>query len=673
MKIAALKVRLDRWVGRCLAQGGRLAAATLLLGLLGALSSRGTITVTDWTPLFQGIEHANGVRSPGDGDSGNLFVSVLRIDLRDPDIRLLTTPPVSNRLDGVRETLSQGVSMFLASNKVQVAVNANFFNTLDQFETPFLTMNVDGVQISEGRVVSTADASSADRLCSIYFSTNNQASVYFTNNYPRAASTEGVFTAVTGGYALVKDGVSVANNRTSPINGLDPRTAFGISQDGRYLLLMTIDGRQPGWSDGCEDEETAEWLIRFGAANAMNMDGGGSVTMSMEDCLGLPTRLNRPSYLSLRNRERYIGSHFGVYAKPLQGLISNVKAVPVRGAATLSWISASNATSWVEYGTGTNYGTTVSASPLPATRHEVTLTGLPAGQTIFFRIHATSEVGGVSETASSCVAIPGVEPIRLFEFSQVWRYETNKLDGQTWMAPDYDDSKWLGQGPGLLYYDETPVGTPDIGPKGTQVPPIINAPGNSARVAITHYFRTRFNFPQSSPPSSLMFSNFVDDGAIFYLNGREVYRLRMGSTNPVLWATLSAGANSTSPCGGDAITVCPSTFQLTGNVLTNMVQGVNTMAVEVHNFNASSPDMVFGTTLTAVTSDIPVVTPTSLQLSLNDGKLRFEWAGGGEFVLQQASDVGVGPVAWTDVSGGLRSSPVAIPFDGKARFYRLRY
>ena len=58
-----------------------------------------------------------------------------------------------------------------------------------------------------------------------------------------------------------------------------PRTCYGISDDGRYLYLMTVDGRQKRISEGASVVECAEFMRYFGAADAINMDGGGSTTL----------------------------------------------------------------------------------------------------------------------------------------------------------------------------------------------------------------------------------------------------------------------------------------------------------------------------------------------------------------------------------------------------------
>jgi hypothetical protein len=58
----------------------------------------------------------------------------------------------------------------------------------------------------------------------------------------------------------------------------NPRTAAGIRHDGT-LLLVTVDGNQPGYSIGTSIRETARLMEYFGSQEAINLDGGGSTTM----------------------------------------------------------------------------------------------------------------------------------------------------------------------------------------------------------------------------------------------------------------------------------------------------------------------------------------------------------------------------------------------------------
>ncbi len=59
-----------------------------------------------------------------------------------------------------------------------------------------------------------------------------------------------------------------------------PRTAFAITESGQ-LLFVTLDGRQ-AVSAGMRLDEFAQELVRIGAEEALNLDGGGSTTMVVQ-------------------------------------------------------------------------------------------------------------------------------------------------------------------------------------------------------------------------------------------------------------------------------------------------------------------------------------------------------------------------------------------------------
>jgi hypothetical protein len=60
----------------------------------------------------------------------------------------------------------------------------------------------------------------------------------------------------------------------------NPRTMAGLDRRGR-LLIVTADGRQPGFSEGLSLLEGARLLARLGAVDAINLDGGGSTAMAV--------------------------------------------------------------------------------------------------------------------------------------------------------------------------------------------------------------------------------------------------------------------------------------------------------------------------------------------------------------------------------------------------------
>ena len=97
---------------------------------------------------------------------------------------------------------------------------------------------------------------------------------------------------IGGGPRIVRDGEYYADP-IQPFNGVElienftldykntyynnrhPRTAIGVSEDGKKMIWAVIDGRQNGRS-GMTLEELAELMIEFGSYQATSMDGGGS-------------------------------------------------------------------------------------------------------------------------------------------------------------------------------------------------------------------------------------------------------------------------------------------------------------------------------------------------------------------------------------------------------------
>ncbi len=91
--------------------------------------------------------------------------------------------------------------------------------------------------------------------------------------------------AVAGGPWLVRNGRVLANselevggfNRASFVERRHPRTAIGRTAKGE-VLWVTVDGRQ-AHSQGVSLAELAQLMKRYGAVEAINLDGGGSTTL----------------------------------------------------------------------------------------------------------------------------------------------------------------------------------------------------------------------------------------------------------------------------------------------------------------------------------------------------------------------------------------------------------
>lgn len=106
----------------------------------------------------------------------------------------------------------------------------------------------------------------------------------------RVESTPAAVESVGGSPILVDDGKILPQDTKSAFaGGRHPRTMIGWTPAGD-VLLVTIDGRQPGYSDGMTLTEGARLMRHLGATEAVNLDGGGSTTFVTRGRV-----VNRPS------------------------------------------------------------------------------------------------------------------------------------------------------------------------------------------------------------------------------------------------------------------------------------------------------------------------------------------------------------------------------------------
>jgi len=130
----------------------------------------------------------------------------------------------------------------------------------------------------------------------------------------------GVVDALGGGPLIVRDGRPVfrAQEEFSPyqLSLRHPRTAVGQTRDGR-IVMLAVDGRQPGYSVGMTNFELALALMRFGVVTGAALDGGGSTTIAYDGKV-----LNRPSDGKERSvAEALLVHYYGVHAPTLNGAV----------------------------------------------------------------------------------------------------------------------------------------------------------------------------------------------------------------------------------------------------------------------------------------------------------------------------------------------------------------
>ena len=114
-------------------------------------------------------------------------------------------------------------------------------------------------------------------------------------------------------YAVTGFSYCMRNGKVEGAEDIHPRTGYGLSADKKYLVIVTIDGRQKGYSEGCTVKEVGHWLKYFGCSDGVNMDGGGSTTLVYFDSKA--NRIVKMNHQS-NDAERSNGGNFGIVLLP---------------------------------------------------------------------------------------------------------------------------------------------------------------------------------------------------------------------------------------------------------------------------------------------------------------------------------------------------------------------
>jgi Phosphodiester glycosidase len=247
--------------------------------------------------LFQGVTYQREThQSPQP-----MVVHIVTIDLRQKGLTFLVTPgdPGAELPLKARTT-----SRFIEEFELQLAINGDGFTPWESngplTSYPRAGDPVVPIGLAASRGVVYAQAT--DNEPTLYLSKTNKA---------RFNSPDGkVYNAISGNRMIVEHGVAVSGL----VGDAEPRTAIGLDRRGRRLILVVVDGRQSGYSEGATLAELARILIEQGAYYGMNLDGGGSSTLAIEGVGGSPTVLNSPIDNNLTGRERPVGNHLGVFA-----------------------------------------------------------------------------------------------------------------------------------------------------------------------------------------------------------------------------------------------------------------------------------------------------------------------------------------------------------------------
>jgi hypothetical protein len=233
----------------------------------------------------------------------------------------------------------------------------------------------------------------------------------------------------------------------------------------------------------------------------------------------------------------------------------------------------------------------------------------------------------------------------LVAMDSLWRFNEMGFDlGTAWRDLGYDDSAW-SEGAGVLGFDDSLPQHPY--PLRTILTPV------DGGGALTTYFRHTFVIPAAAQFTALRLRTLVDDGAVFYLNGTEVLRLRMpdGPISNDTAALVSVEAELEGP------------FSIPAGLLRD---GPNVLAAEVHQASPGvDDDIVFGLELIGVSQPIvqPILIIERHPVTLD---VHLIWSDKA-FTLESAPTVD-GP--WAAVP----NQAIPYPIRGtETRFYRLQF
>ncbi len=269
------------------------------------------VTQSGFSPLYVGVDFetatlpSNPTTTGGTPTTSRAYIA--RIDLNAPGIALVTTSH-----SGPLNTISETVSQFATRTRVRLAINANFFTPCCG---PTQPETIRGLLVSSGKVVSPVSTDPTHGEAVLAFMRGNQAVISsgLDLKIPQ------VVTAVAGAAIIVQNGKDISASAPSfgQPNDPEPRTVVGLSDHGRYLYLVAIDGRLTGYSTGVTYAQAAALMIAMGCDSAVNLDGGGSTEMVRADVLGQPYVLNTTS---AGGTERFVGASLGIYALELPKL-----------------------------------------------------------------------------------------------------------------------------------------------------------------------------------------------------------------------------------------------------------------------------------------------------------------------------------------------------------------
>ncbi|MGF7110124.1 phosphodiester glycosidase family protein [Treponema pedis] len=222
----------------------------------------------NWKSICSGIEIADIYDK-----NLPLIGHIVKIDLQNPDISVITSEPAlfKNNEGLIRAETTYN---FAKRHNTVVAFNAAAFQTSSRLSYLFDShRKILGIHIAEGKQMSPVNES----LAAILFFDKGKAEII--SRQTERAVPENTVCAVSGFSVILRNKQIVK----SSVNVRDSRMAVGLANGGLTLFVLSVEAENTYKSQGLTYDETALLMLELGAEDAMQLDGGGSSTLIINE------------------------------------------------------------------------------------------------------------------------------------------------------------------------------------------------------------------------------------------------------------------------------------------------------------------------------------------------------------------------------------------------------
>lgn len=218
-----------------------------------------------WRTLSSGIEAAD-INDP----QFPLIVHVVKIDLGNPAVSVITSEPAlfKNNQGHIRGETTRD---FALRHNTIVAFNAAPFKTCSLLFSVYRT--IVGIHITDFCRMSMPNK----RYGALLFYADKTARII--DSQTEDVLSANVRYAVGGFWTILRNGTVMPQK----LHRRNSRTVVGLTDNGKTLFVVAVEGENKRKSKGLSFEETARLMRELGADDALQLDGGNSSSLILQE------------------------------------------------------------------------------------------------------------------------------------------------------------------------------------------------------------------------------------------------------------------------------------------------------------------------------------------------------------------------------------------------------